>query len=376
MEKYAELENLVKIFGPTGYEKLIQEHYSTIMKPHVDKIYSDVLRNCYADISGDSKLPKVMMNAHADSVGFLVKHIEDRGFVFVMDITGSPAVDYRMLPGTSVVIHGRHKNEMIRGQFIPQKPLHHVQGWEMEESEEREHLLIDVGVKSKAFTEMGLKAVRKHIDIGDYVAMEPNPRYHQLNENHFVSANLDDRVGLYCLYRIAKEISELKLKRKAPISFVSTVREEDWTGAAEVAANRVSPRYSITFDVAVAADTMRGNNEDYIIQKFGEIALDSGIALPRGHGIDDDLFLYMERLCLGKINPKVRIKRQVEIEDAGICENLQIISSKLGVKAGCVGIPCRNTHTTIETISLPDVERAIKLGVEFYKQVSSGNFKL
>lgn len=376
MEQYADLENLVKIFGPTGYEKLIQEHYSAIMKPYVDKVYSDVLRNCYAEISGNPKLPKIMMNAHADSVGFMVKHIDDRGFVFPMDITGFSAVDYRMLPGTNVIIHGRHKDEMVQGHFIPLVPLHHLTDADLEESIDRNHLLIDLGVKSKAFTEQGIKEVKKHISIGDYIVMESTLRYQQLNKNHLVSANLDDRVGLYCMYRIAKGISELKSKKRAPVSFVSTVREEDWTGGAEVAANRVSPKYSVTFDVAAATDSIRGNNEDFIAQKYGNVELDRGLALPRGAGVDDELFLYMEKLCTRKIDPKVKIPHQIEIDDAGICENLQIISSKLGVKACCVGIPCRNTHTAIETISLKDVESAIRLGIEFYKQISSGDFDL
>ncbi len=374
MEGHEVLENLVKIFGPTGYEKLIQEYYAKIMKPYVDKVYSDTLGNCYAEISGDASLPKVMMNAHADTVGFMVKHIDDRGFVFVMDITGSPAVDYQMLPGTSVVIQSRHKDKMVHGHFIPLIPLHHLE--DMDEPTDRNHLLIDLGVRGKSFTEEGKKNVEKHIDRGDYVAMEPNPRYQQLNQDHFVSANLDDRIGLYCMYRIAKAISESKSKKHAPIVFVSTVREEDWTGAAGIAAKVVSPKYSITFDVTAATDTIRGNNEDFIAQKFGTIGLDEGLALPRGSGVDDELFLFMEKLCKGKISSKLKIPHQVEVDDSGIAENLQILSAKLGIKACGVYIPCRNTHSIIETVSLRDVESTIRLGTEFYKLVSSGNVDL
>lgn len=374
MEKYADLENLVKIFGPTGYERLIQEYYAGIMKPYVDKVYSDNIGNCYAEISGDKKLPRIMMNAHADSVGFIVKHIDDRGFVFVKDITDFPAIDYRMLPGTSIIIQGRHKDKMVRGHFIPLIPLHLVD--DLEEAIDRNHLLIDLGVRGKAFTEEGKKRVEKHISIGDFVVMESNPRYQQLNEDHFISANLDDRVGLYCMYRIAKTINRLESKKRAPIVFVSTVREEDWTGTAATAAQLVSPKYSITFDVTAATDTIRGNNEDFIAQKYGDINLDKGPALPRGTGVNDELFLFMEKLCLGKINPRFKIHHQIEVDDSGIAENHQILPAKLGIKACGVYIPCRNTHTTIETVSLKDTENTIKLGTEFYKQVLLKDFDL
>jgi tetrahedral aminopeptidase len=368
----AVLEKLVQIFGPTGCGKFIQSYYAEIMAPYVDKIYSDNMGNCYAEISGDEKIPKIMMNAHADTVGFIIKHIDDRGFVFAQDISGFPVTDYQMLPGTEVVVYSRFNDKMVSGHFIPIVPLHHKT--DLDEPLDRNHLLIDFGVEGTPFTEEGKDNVEKHINIGDYAVIKPNCRRQQLNEDHFVSTNLDDRAGLYCMYRIAKTIKDSGLKNGAPITFVSTIREEDWTEAARVAAELVSPRYSLTIDVTPATDTIRGTNEDFIAQKYGNTNLGKGFALPRGPGVDDELFLFIEKLCRRKINPKFESDYQVEISDAGSAENFQILQAKFGVKACGIYIPCRNTHSLIETVSLWDLETVRDLGREFYEQISSGKY--
>jgi endoglucanase len=368
--RYQVLENLTKIIGPSGFERYIQKYYAEIMKPYVDSIFKDNIGNCYAEIRGNDKFPKILFNAHADTVGFLIKHIDDKGFVFVQDITGFPAVDYRMLPGTDVQIMNR-KGKIIPGQFIPTIPLHHLDGGAMEESIDRYELLIDIGSKDR-------EHAKKHVAVGDYVVLEARSRYQQLNGTHFVSANLDDRTGTYCMYRIAQRLNEHKSRYKAPIVFVSTVREEDWAGAASIAGMNIEPKISVTLDVSVATDTIRGE-EDSIAQRYGKIELDSGPSIPRGVGVDDDTFLFLEKICQGKVNRKFTVPYQVEVSDqtVGVAENQQLYTSgRRGIKACNISVPCRNTHTRIETISLSDLECTIDLCVEFYKQVSAGNFKV
>ena len=82
-----------------------------------------------------------------------------------------------------------------------------------------------------------------------------------------VAANLDDRMGLFCMYRIAKELKGLKMRTRAPITFVSTVGEETWSRAAQVTGFQIEPDIAITIDATAASDQIRDTNEDSIIKK-------------------------------------------------------------------------------------------------------------
>jgi len=234
----AVLDKLTKTFGPSGYEKLIQTYFKEIIKPYVSKIHSDKLGNCYAEIDGDPRLPKIMLNAHSDSIGFIVKYIDDRGFVFTDDIARCIQVDYRMLPGTFVTILSRKTGKKISGQFIPTIPIHKLDGEDLLESIQRHSIAIDIGASSE-------HQAKNHINIGDYVIIDSESKFSGVGKR-YISANLDDRIGLYCLYQVAKTLHKSRAKNKCPITLVSTVAEENFLGAAGVAANIIKPDISLS----------------------------------------------------------------------------------------------------------------------------------
>jgi len=360
------LEKLTSIFGPSGYEKLVQTYFSELIKPYSSKVYLDKIGNCYADIDGDPRLPKIMINAHSDSIGFIVKYIDDRGFVFTDDIPRCTTVDYRMLPGTFVTILSRRTGKKISGQFIPTIPVHKLAEEELTESIDRYSIAIDIGASS-------LTQAQSYISIGDYVVIDSPSKITDIGKR-FVSANIDDRIGLYCLYEITKNLHKSRAKNKCPITLVSTVAEENFLGAASVAAFNVKPDISLSIDVTIATDQIVNDSEIEIAKLYGDIRLDRGVTLSRGIGNDDDLFLFLEKICKGRKKNIPSIPYQLEIADCG-GEHVQVQVSGAGVKTAFIGIPARNVHTGIETISLKDVDSTINLCTEFCKKVSRGSFK-
>lgn len=363
---YSVLEKLVKIAGPSGFEKDAQEYFSNIMKSVGCKTYKDNVGNYYAEIKGNDKLPKLMINAHADTVGFMVKFIDDKGFIFTGDIGPWSVVDYRMLPGTDVAVYGRKIGKKIIGHFGTILPIHELSDDDLKESIERDELPIDIGAKSQG-------QAKKYVDIGDYAVIQPNCRFSNLS-GQVIGTSLDDRVGLYCLYRIAKEIKKSEMKTRCPVTFVSTVTEEASVRAASVAANKIKPDIALIIDTTAATDQIRENNDDTIAKKYGIIWLEKGPALARGPGINDDLFMYLERIC-ERGNKNIVIPYQVEVGNGGNeSEDIQI-SGESGIKTAVVGIPVRNLHTRVEVASLKDIESAIMLCTEFYRKVSRGGFR-
>ena len=366
-EDYGVLEKLVKLFGPISHEEPVQEYFEKLMAPFADEIYRDRLKNSYAIFKGNPKYLKVMMNAHADTIGFMIKHIDDLGFIFVNDLWDNNQFDHRLLAGTDVIIEGRakgkKKRKRVKGHFNTTKPVHLVSEDEMMDSVDREDVIIDIGAKDRAQAE-------RYISIGDYIVMSPHFRYSDINGGrHFTATGLDDRAGLYVLYRLAKEIANKSKRNRAPIVLVSTATEEGGNGAAKAAARYVKPDVAITIDGTPATDQIRENNEDTIAKQFGQIFFDRGPAIARGIGVDNDLFSYLEDLCEGG-----KIDYQTEVGCGGT-ENLEIQVAGEGVQTALVSIPMRNLHTRVETISLGDLESTIRLCYEFYKGVSRGDFR-
>lgn len=366
---YKVLEKLTRIIGPSSFEKEVQEYFSELMRSLGCETYKDNIKNYYAEIEGDSKLPRVMINAHADSVGFMINHIDDKGFIFTKDIgPWDNAVDYRFLPATDVVIYGRKSGKKVYGHFNTIHPIHELSKDELKESIDRDELPIDIGARSP-------EQAKRYVDIGDYAAFDTNCSHWGLNSNNqFKGTNLDDRTGLFCMYRIARDIMRSRMKKKCPITFVSTVSEEAFTGAAGVAAKNVNPDLALTIDGTVATDQIRDNNSDTVAKRNGIIELDKGPVLPRGPGVNDDLFQYLEKICKGRSKTGAKIPNQVEVGSKGT-ENEHIQIAGKGTKTAAILIPLRNLHTRVETASLKDVEYTITLCTEFYKKVSRGRFR-
>jgi len=363
--QYDVLQKLCRMIGPTGFEKPVQDYFAELMRPLTSRIYKDALGTCYAEMRGYHKLPKVMINAHADTIGFIVRYIGEKGFLYTVDLPATEACDYRMLPGTDVVVCCRKKNKRITGQFVSTDVPWHLMEDLKEHELAREDIAIDIGAVSET-------QARQHVDVGDIVTLAPNARFCDVGKR-FVGTNLDDRVGIFCLYRIAKALSRSKMKRRCTVIFVSTAQEESESGAARVAAENCNADIAITVDGALATDQVTSNADYVVAKEHGLICLDKGVALARGLGVEDDVFLCLEKICRGR-GLATRIPYQIEVNSIG-AENWQILKASGGIKTGLVSVPMRYVHTRTEMVSLKDVENVIELVTLFCKKVSKGTFK-
>ena len=363
MNEYTILDKLTKIIGPSGFEKDVQTYFAELMKPLVTRIKFDKIGNCYAEVKGNSNLPKLMFQAHADTIGFIIKYIDDKGFLFTDDLGERLESDYRMLPGTDVVVVSRKTGRKIPGHFYPTVPIHKLTEEDLKESSERFDLAIDIGANSEV-------QAKSYVSVGDYVVLNAHQRYSTISK-HYVGTNLDDRLGLFCLYRIAKAMRKSRIKNHCPMVFVSTVSEEVCEGAAKVTVDNANPDISITIDLGVATDQIVYDADFAIAKQYGDIKLNKGVVLTRGAGVNDELFLSLEKICKGRSKITSKIPYQISTEAWGT-ENIFIQSAGRGVKTALISIPTRNMHTRIETISLKDVESTVELSLAICKKISRG----
>src|SRR5690554_6367858 len=208
------LKELSEASGVSGHEQDVVSIVKKYFKEYCDKVTEDSLGNVIGIKKGtevDNK--KIMLAAHMDEIGLMVKGIDKNGFITFTNIGG---VDQRTLLCQEVIIHGK---EDVYG-IIGVKPPHVTTEKERSNALGIEDLAIDAG-----FTKEELES---KIKIGDIITIKRN----LINlQNDWISGKaLDDRAGVIALLTCLKELQNFK--HEDDIYFVATVQEEVGTRGA------------------------------------------------------------------------------------------------------------------------------------------------
>ncbi|MHA1794523.1 MAG: M42 family metallopeptidase [Promethearchaeota archaeon] len=341
------LEQLVNTPGLSGYEQKVQRLFRKKIRPFVQNLETDVMGNVFATLN-PSGSPKIMLAAHCDETGMMVKYISKEGFIYFHSI----GLDAHLIPGSRVQI--LTKNGPILG-IVGKKAIH------LQDSDERSNIIpikdqyIDIGARSRAESEnLGIK-------IGDPILFDYY--YSQLGANGDVTGRcFDDRIGVLIIYEILKRLAQDP--PKAQVVGVSTTQEEVGLRGATTAAYKVEPDISLVYDVDFSMDSPDSDEKGHGIAKLGEGPIIS--IGPMDHKVVDLLIETAADL-------KIPIQRIAEPRNSGTDGDV-IQITKSGVVIGVIGIPCRNMHSYSEIVNLNDVEAIIKLSVEFIKRIEP-NFK-
>ena len=94
------LYGLLQTSSPSGYEEQAVNLFAKFIAPYVNEIYTDVMGNCIAHKKGNGK--KILLMAHADEIGLIISHIDEKGFLYFKEIGG---LDTHILPGQRVLIN-------------------------------------------------------------------------------------------------------------------------------------------------------------------------------------------------------------------------------------------------------------------------------
>ena len=338
------LYDLLNSPSPSGFEQPIQRVVRKRMKKFASSIETDLHGNVIVALNPSAKR-RIMLAGHCDQIGFMVKHITDKGFIYVGSVGG---IDVGVVPGSHVTIH--NEKGAVAG-IVGRKPIH------LQSADERskntadiDQIWIDIGAKNK-------KEVEKRVSIGDPVTYKLGVT--ELGADLVSSPGLDDKVGLF----IAMETLRLCAGAKLPVGLfaVSTVQEEVGLRGARTAAYSVDPEVGIAIDVTHASDNPGYDNAKAIPCKVG-----SGPAIERGPNINPVVASML--LATAK---KLKIPFQLAAS-AGLLGNdaNSIQVSRAGVAAASIGVPNRYMHSQVEVCSLTDLENCAKLLAGFVKSVT------
>ena len=329
------LEKLSNACGIAGREEEVRNLMLKLMKPHVDRIYVDKLENVIAVKKGKKSSPKVMLAAHMDEIGLMVKTISKEGFLQFAKMGG---IDDRILIAQKVIIYT--SKGQLQG-IIGSKPPHIQKEEERKKIVAYDELFIDIGAESKEDAgKMGVK-------VGDPVGFDA--KYAKIGKDTVIGKAFDDRVGC------AVMIETLKLLEKTDCNVfaVGTVQEELGLRGAATAAFGVDPDLGIALDVTVAGD-VPGVREFDTTVKMGK-----GPALTVS---DSGLVTHPKILrLLLDVAEENKIACQLETGLMGSTDAARISLTRQGVPSGAVSIATRYIHSPVGMLSLKDAEDSAKL---------------
>ena len=337
------LEKLSNANGVTGREDDVRNLMKEYLKPYVDEVREDKLGNLIAFKKGTKDAPTVMIAAHMDEVGLMIKNIKKKGFLQFTKIGG---MDDRILLAQKVIIH-TDKGALVG--VVGSKPVHIQKDEERKKVIDADRLFIDVGAGDKE------EAERMGVQVGDVVSFDT--KFAQIGNGVVLGKAFDDRVGCTVMIETLKRLSKVDCNVYA----VGTIQEEVGLRGATIAAFQIEPDVGIALDASVAGD-MPGVGEGEAPAKMGEgpvlTVADAGlIAHPK-----------VLRLLIDSAKQN-KMTYQLETGIRGATDAARIALSRDGVPSGVVSVPARYIHSPAGTVNLDDVEKAVELVVAALENV-------
>ncbi len=328
--------------GVSGFEYLLSDKICEKFRDVTDEVRVDNAGSIIAVKKAKNPKASIMLEAHCDEIGLMVNAIDENGFLTFVNIGG---VDARILPGAEVTAHGKTDVPGIIGA----KPPHLQTAGEAEKSIAIKDMAIDVG--------MSADAVKSIISVGDSITLNQEPC--ELLNNNLSAKTVDDRGGVAVLLEVAKTIQKEELD--CDIYFVAAVQEEVGLRGAKTAAYGINP------DMAIAIDVCHGVTPD---NSYNAFDTGSGTVISLGPNIHPKMG---EKLI--ELAEKNEIKHNIDVDGGDTGTDAWAIQvNRAGVPTGLLSIPLKYMHTSVETLSLDDLDATKELILAFLRDVKEAEW--
>ena len=335
-QSIAFLERYINNSSPTGYEAKGQQIWLDYVTQFTDDHFQDNYLNTIAVINPEEKL-RVVLEAHADEISWLVNHIDERGFIYVISNGGADAM---VAPGKLVHIHT--ENGLLNGVFG--WPAIHIRRDIRGLFPDQHHLFIDVGAaNADEVLDMGVR-------VGDVITYLDQFRI--LNNTYFQGRALDNRIGGLIIAEVARLIRENNVRLPFCLMLVNAVQEEVGLYGAKMIAERLKP------DVAIITDVTHDTNTPFIkMERHGETICGNGPVLAIAPAVHKGLLGHIKNCARNENIPYqlVAVSRETGTDTEAIA------LSGGGIASALIAPPLRYMHTPVELVHIDDVENCIRL---------------
>jgi len=337
-----DLKELLKAFsdasGPSGFEGEASDLLRRTLAPVVDTVTVDVLGNVIGTRRGGG--PSLMIAAHMDEIGVMVKYVDEQGFLRFVPIGGW--FDQTIL-GQRMIVHGS-KGRLVG--VIGSKPPHLMDEEDRKKPIKLRDMFIDIGAKSAA------DAADLGVEIGTIVTLDRSMA--EMANGYVTGKAFDDRAGVVMMVAALQRVQTRDVR--ATVHAVGTVQEEVGLKGARTSAFGLDP------DVALVSETTIPGDHPEI--KKEQVHLETG----KGPGITvadaDGRGIIVSRPVLDWLRSTAEaasIPYQLDIISGGTTDATAIHLTKSGIPAGVISVPTRYLHSPVEVLSLDDLDRGAEL---------------
>ncbi len=332
----ADLDALMRIPGLSGHEDRVRGWIARALAAQGITSRGDRMGNLIATFEGTG--PSVMVFAHMDQLGFVVRKIDQDGGIRVARLGGVPE---RALASQAVTLC------VGDGQDVPgiiaNKSHHATQPDEKYRVLRTAHLRIDTGHDSKQAVEAA------GIRIGTPVVYRPQVL--PLADTRIAGTAVDDRAGCAVLLALARRLAQ---RAGGPtVHVVFTVQEEFNLRGAQPVAQALLPDIAIQLDLMLATDTPE-------MEDAGEMALGAGPGM--------SLYSFHGRGTLNGVIPHpalvahfeetadlegIPLQRSAQVGVLTDLSYVQLVGD--GVASIDLGFPMRYSHSSLEVCDLRDL---------------------
>lgn len=345
------LFDLLNTPSPTRFELAGQRKWAAYARQFADRVENDAYGTAWATIEGRGAAQgtprRVMLEAHADEIGYIVKHITKEGFLRVDRIGGSDTATAR---GRRLEILG--DKGAVRG--IIGNTAIHLRKDEKDEKVPKVHdLYVDVGAATMYDVHaLGIRVGHPAVYID---------RVEEFGKSRIVGRAIDNRIGGFILSQVLARLAGQRASLRSTVIAVNAVQEEIGGHGAKMVAHRLMPDVCVVLDVTHATDTPGIEHE-----KHGEVKLGGGPSLTHGT-CNHPLVIRRLMECAERLD--IIIQHESSSRYSGTDTDV-IFDVREGIPSALVSLPLRYMHSVVETADLGDVKQVIDLLAAFVESVA------
>ncbi len=309
-------------FGVSGREEQVRNEIERFVGSRVDEIVHDATGSLICRKKGKGSR-RIMISAHMDTIGFVITHIDERGFLRFAEVGGQVEV---YLLGRRVIFENGRIGVIGIEKLEKGKVL------------QKERMFIDIGARS-------MKEAASQVHIGDMCAVYAP---YAVTDRIITGGWMDDRIGCFVLLEVIETLKDTP----NDLYFVFSAQEEVGLRGATTTAYRIEPHIGIAVDVTFSSDLPEGDRIGSSVLGKGAAVkfMDQSVIVPR------KLARYLVSLA-----EKRGIPHQHDIIRRGGTDAHAMQLSRGGSLAGGISVPARYIHSSGEMCALDDVQACIDL---------------
>ncbi len=340
------LQTLADAAGPPGFEEPIRKIMVDQMKPFADKISYDGLGSVIA-VRGSSG-PRVMVDAHMDELGGMIRRITPNGFLTMQMLGGW--LDQALVDQRWIIIGSKGPVRAVTGI----RDIHLVPQEERTRVYHRDSIFLDVGAKTEA------EVRQLGIEPGDPVV--PDAPFFVMNgTNNYVGKGWDDRVGCAVIIETMRRLAGSPHPNQ--IFYTATVQEEIGLRGAHTASQVIKPEIGIAIEGGVVKDAPGTHPEEsqVILGAGPGLFLYDSSALP-----NRKLVAFVKQVAAEKSIPL-----QLDLVQGYGDDSAEIQKSNGGVPTVNLVVPARYTHAHNGVIDRRDFDQMVDLMVALLQKLDA-----